>query len=66
MAVEHDQIRRIRNRQHEARGIGDERADLEIGQGLGACRARKGIHGRRQYDGRGVVRKKRPSQQFTM
>jgi hypothetical protein len=66
MAVEHDQIRRIRNRQHEAPDIGDERADLEIGQGLGACRARKGIHGRRQYDGRGVVRKKRPSQQFTM
>ena len=53
---EDDEVRRVGDRQHEARGIGDEGADEEIGQRLGLGRLGGGVDGRRQHDGGGIVR----------
>ena len=54
--AEHDEIGGIGDRQHEARGIGNEGADEQIGQRLGAGRACRGIDRRRQHDGGGIIR----------
>src|ERR1700730_16631105 len=51
-----DQIRRIGNRQHKARGIGDERTYEKVRKRLDAGGCRSGIHGRRQHNGRRVIR----------
>ncbi|MDU6375450.1 MAG: hypothetical protein E6575_15405, partial [Bradyrhizobium sp.] len=48
--AEHDQIGGVGDRQHEARGIGDERADIEIRQRRGAGGARCGIDRGGQHD----------------
>ena len=55
-SVKHDEIGRVGDRQDEARGVGDEGANEQIGQGFdigGPCR---GIDGRRQDDSGRVVR----------
>ena len=53
--AEHHEIGGIGDRQHEARGVGDEGADEQIGQRLGAGRARRSIDRGRQHDRGGVV-----------
>ena len=51
-----DEVGRVRDRQHEARRVGDEGADEEVGQRLGLRRLGRRIDRRRQHHGAGIVR----------
>ena len=56
--TEYNEIGGVRDRQHEARSIGDEGADQKVRQRLDLCRPGSGIDCRRQHHRRCVVGKK--------
>ena len=51
-----DEVRGVRDRQHEARRIGDEGADEQIREWPRPRALGSGVHGRSQYDGGCIVR----------